>query len=160
MRYLSTTGILILLLLIGVATVQAATLSTMTINAVVLTKSNCRFTTPNATLDFGNLDPTSGAPAATSGGLIIRCGGSADPATFLITDNDGQNSTGPGTRRMQHTTLAGNFIPYNMVYNPAAGTIPKNANTPVTVDVSILGTDYQSVPAGPYSDTVILSIAP
>ena len=146
--------------MIGATAAQAASLTNLTINAVVLSKSNCRFTTPNATLDFGNLDPTSGAPVATSGSLTIRCGGSANPATFLITDDDGLNSTGPGARRMQHTTLAGNFIPYSLVYNPATGTIPKNTNTPVTVDASILGTDYQTVSAGPYTDTVILTITP
>lgn len=160
MRLFSTTGILLLLLMIGVTTAQAASLSTMTINAVVLSKSQCRFTTPNATLDFGNLDPTSGAPVATSGSVTIRCGGSANPATFLITDDDGLNSTGPGARRMQHTTLAGNFIPYSLTYSPTTGTIPKNTNVPVTVDASILGLDYQTVPPGAYSDTVTLIISP
>ena len=161
MRYLTTTCLLVLLVTLSVTTGQAASLSNLTINAVILSKSNCRFTNPpTATLDFGNLDPASGAPVATSAGLTIRCGGSANPATFLISDDDGLNSSGPGARRMQHSTLPGNFIPYSMNYTPAAGTIPKNTNTPVTVNASILGPDYQSVPSGPYTDTVTLTITP
>ncbi len=160
MRTLSASSILILILVTWATLTQAASLSTTTINAVVLSKSQCRFVTTNATLDFGNLDPTSGALAATSGSVTIRCGGSANPATFIITDDDGLNNTGPGARRMQHTTLPGNFIPYNLTYTPSNGTIPKNTNTPITVDASILGPDYQTVPAGAYTDTVILMIAP
>ena len=161
MRVLTTTCLLVLLVMLDVATVQAASLSNLTINAVILSKSQCRFRNPNsATIDFGNLDPSSGVPVATTTGLIIRCGGSADPATYLITDDNGLSSTGPGARRMQHTSLPGNFIPYYLSYTPATGTISRNTDAPITVNASILGTDYQSVPTGPYSDTVILTVAP
>lgn len=160
MRIATAHALLILLLLFGATGAQAASLFNMTINATVLSKSQCRFTSTAATLDFGNLDPGSGLPVATSAGLIVRCGGSANPATYLITDDDGLNSSGPGARRMQHTTLPGNFIPYSLSYNPATATISKNTNAPITIDATILGPDYQSAPAGAYTDTVVLTIAP
>jgi spore coat protein U-like protein len=160
MSYLTTSGMLLLLLLIGSGNLYAASLSNISIDAVILSKSRCRFVTTTATLDFGSLDPSSGVPVASSTTMTIRCGGSADPATFLITDDEGVNSIGPGSRRMQHTTLAGNFIPYSLSYTPATDTIPKNTNTPITINGSILGTDYQSIPPGAYSDTVVLTITP
>ncbi|HEX6828864.1 MAG TPA: hypothetical protein VF104_07785 [Burkholderiales bacterium] len=89
-----------------------------------------------------------------------RCVGSANPATFAITQDGGRYETGPGQNRMRHASVTTEFIPYTLAISPQNGTVARNQSFPVTVTGNILGSNYQSAQAGAYSDTVILTINP
>ena len=80
----------------------AADSKSLAVQAVVPSKSNCKFKSSSLTLDFGSIDPSSGSNApATSSSLTFTCGGSAALATFSISMNDGLYASGVGSRRMR-----------------------------------------------------------
>lgn len=141
----------------GAASVAGA--ATVTINATVLTKSNCRFTT-TAALAFGAINPGSVVDATATTTIDFRCGGSANPATYLITDNDGVYDIVAGAHRMRHATTPTQFLPYGFSYNPASGTVPRNVVQTLTITGTVLATDFQNALQGAYSDTVTLTINP
>jgi hypothetical protein len=62
---------------------------------------------------------------------------------------------------MEHTSTAGNFIPYSFSYNPATGT-GSGRTTDITLNISgsVAFADYQNALVGDYSDTVLLTITP
>ncbi|PLX99185.1 MAG: hypothetical protein C0623_10110 [Desulfuromonas sp.] len=153
-------SLLIFVLFFATAQVCLAANVPMNISATVLSKSICRFVTKTATLDFGNLDPTSPSDVVVNATLTLRCQGSANPATYLITDDDGLYETGVDGNRMQHATIPGNFLPYAVTYTPATATIPKNINQSLTITGTLLGADYATAISGVYNDTVTLTIAP
>jgi len=132
---------------------------TLAVTATVLSKSQCKFDTKTSTLNFGALDPAVAADvnATTSVGYVCR--GSAPVAAFLFTDDNGQNSSGPGARRMRHTA-APEFLPYGLSYSPASGTIPKNAPGTLTISGTARWADYRGSMAGAYTDSVVVSILP
>jgi len=154
-------ALLTLIMFLATAQLCLAANIPMNISATVLSKSICRFvTTKTATVDFGNLDPTAPTDVVVTASLTVRCQGSADPATYLITDDDGLYETGVNANRMQHSTAPGNFIPYTVTYTPASDTIPKNFNQTLTITGTLLGADYTTAIAGVYNDTVTLTLAP
>jgi len=132
---------------------------TLAVTATVLSRSNCRFDTNTATMNFGALDPAVAADvnATTSVGFVCR--GSAPVAAFLFTDDNGRNPSGPGARRMRHAA-APEFLPYGLAYNPASGTIPKNAPGTLTLSGTVRWADFRGSMAGPYTDSVVVSILP
>jgi hypothetical protein len=133
----------------------------ITINAVILSSSNCRFSPPKtAAVNFGTLDPTNPVNVTVSASVVIRCSGSSPLATFGITDDDGLNETGPNANRMLHTVTAGQYIPYSLSYLPTSATIPRNTNQTITITGSLNGADYQSSIAGIYTDVVTLTVVP
>lgn len=135
--------------------------SGITVNATILSNSNCRFVPPkSAAINFGILDPTSPVNVTVSSSLTVRCAGSAPLATFGITDDDGLNETGPNANRMGHSVVAGQYIPYSLSINPTSATIPRNTNQTITVTGTLNGVDYQNAIAGLYTDTVTLSVLP
>lgn len=134
--------------------------ASLSVSATVLSKSTCRFNTAAGTLAFGTLDPSNPVDVSVTSSLIYRCNGSQPLATFLITDDDGLNESGADANRMQHSTLAGNLLSYQLSYAPVSATVPKGTNQTLTITGVVLGTGYQSAVAGAYTDTVILSIAP
>jgi spore coat protein U domain-containing protein, fimbrial subunit CupE1/2/3/6 len=139
----------------------AADTKQLSVTAVVLSKSNCKFSTNTASnLDFGTLNPASGSTVVQSTSFNARCEGSANPATFTITQNSGLHETGPGLNRMRHVSVATEFIPYSLAINPSSGTVPKGEIFPITVTGTVLGPSYQNALVGNYSDTVVLTIDP
>ncbi|PLY01795.1 MAG: hypothetical protein C0624_09765 [Desulfuromonas sp.] len=130
------------------------------LSAVVLSKSVCRFVTTSSTLAFGSLDPGNPVTVNMSTSLTFRCQGSANPATYQITPDDGLSPLGAGSPQMQHLTNPGNYIPYSISLSTLSGTIPKNVNQTLTIDGTILGSDYQTSIAGDYADTITISIIP
>lgn len=132
----------------------------ITVSAVVLSKSNCKFSSASAALAFGTLDPGNPVDVTVSTTVGFRCMGSAPIATFLITDDDGMHETAPNRNRMQRTSLPASFLPYGMTLSPATATVPKNAPQILTVTGTVLGVDYQNAAAGTYADTVVVTIEP
>lgn len=161
MKQLLTYSLLAFLILSYLAGLSLAAGNTsVDISAVVLSKSICRFVTNATTLPFGNLDPSNPVAVANSTTLTFRCQGSSNPATYLISFDDGLHATGPGVPRMQHTLNPAEYIPYSISMSPLAGTVPKNVNQTLTIDGTISGASYQTAIAGGYSDTITVSIIP
>lgn len=130
------------------------------LQAVVLSKSRCRFATTTGTVPFGTLDPSAPTTVTQNLSLTIRCGGSEPLATFLISDDDGLYETGLDGNRLQHATIPTAFIPYTLSYTPTSSTIPRNTDQIIVVTAGIDASAYATQPAGNYADTVILSISP
>lgn len=154
------TYMLFLPLALSFAAPASAASMSMAVSTTVLSKNQCKFNTANATLDFGNLDPAAAAPVNATATLTFVCRGSDPVATYLISDDQGLNSTGPGARRMQHTTQPGVYIPYGLNYTPTSGSAPRNVAQTLTVTGSLAIGSYTTAPAGAYSDTVVLTIVP
>ncbi len=132
---------------------------TLAVTATVLSKSNCKFDTKTSTLAFGALDPAVAADVNTTASVGYVCRGSAPVAAFLFTDDDGQNPSGPGARRMRHVA-APEFLPYSLLLSPASGTIAKNAPGTLTVSGTVRWADFRGSMAGAYADSVVVSILP
>jgi len=132
---------------------------TLAVTATVLSKSNCRFDSNTSTLNFGALDPAVAVDVTASASVDYVCRGSAPVAAFLFTDDDGQNPPGPGARRMRHAA-APEFLPYGLAFSPASGTVPKNVHRTLTISGTVRWTDYHGLMAGPYTDSVVVSILP
>jgi len=138
---------------------QAGT-TQLTVSAAVLSKGNCKFQTAPATLNFGMIDPTSGANATALTTIQFKCVGSVPNVTYSLQAGDGLNATGPGMRRVKNTATGVDYMAYSLSLSPASGTIPKNFLQTVTVSGTILPADFQNARAGAYSDTVVLSLNP
>jgi hypothetical protein len=132
-----------------------ADIGSLAVSATVLSKSNCKFSTTTGDLIFGTIDSGGTADVSATASLEFRCNGSAPIATYLITDNDGLNAN-----RMAHTTLAGNFLPYQLSYTPTTGSVPRGDILTLAITGTVRSSDYRAAMAGAYSDTVILSILP
>ena len=87
------------------------------------------------------------------------CRGSAPVAAFLFTDDNGQNPSGPGARRMRHAA-APELLPYDLAFSPASGTVPKNVHRTLTISGTVRWTDFRGSTAGAYTDSVVVSILP
>lgn len=134
--------------------------SVVSVSAVILSKSNCKFKANSAALDFGSLDPAAATDVITQATIDFVCNGSANPATYLIVDDDGLHETGTDANRMQHATNPAAFLPYSFSLSPTSGTVPKGADQTLTITGTVFGADYQTALAGSYADTVIVTINP
>lgn len=132
----------------------------ISMTATVLSKSQCKFNTAASALNFGDLDPANPTDKTVFTTIIFRCNGSANPATFFISDDDGLYETGPNANRMRHATITTEYLPYSITLNPVTDTVPRLTNQTLTVTGIVKGLDYQGIWAGGYSDTVIISINP
>ena len=153
-------GILLAAAFLAAAPAFAGSSAVVTVSAVILTRSNCQFSTKAATLAFGNLDPGNPVDVTVSASIGYRCNGGPPMSVFLVTDDDGLFETGPGGNRMQHAILPGTYLPYAFSLSPVSGTVPRNTPQTLTVTGTVRGPDYQSAAAGDYSDTVLVSINP
>jgi hypothetical protein len=153
----------VLLAMIGVATSCFAGSTTIAVSATILSKSNCKFNTKSASLPFGILDPlASPSPPNVTRQTTIQfvCNGKDDPATYIITDDDGLHESASNGNRMQHGTILSAYLPYTFSVAPATGNVPKGANTTLTISGTVLGNDYRMAYAGAYTDVVVLAINP
>lgn len=133
---------------------------TLSVSAVVLSASNCKFRPGSGTLlDFGTIDPSSASNKTGSVTMVVRCQGSADPATFIVTAGDGLYSTGPALPRMRHTVNVVEFLPYTL-NTPISGTIPKGVDTNVVITGTTTPAQFQNAIAGTFADTVVLTLSP
>lgn len=150
-KILLTAVILLTLTLEG----WGAGIGSLSVSATVLTKSNCKFSTLTGDLIFGTIDSGGTADVSATASLTFRCNGSEPIATYLVSDNDGANAS-----KMAHTTLAGNFLPYELSYTPTSGSVPRGDPVTLSITGTVRSSDYRAAQAGTYSDTVILSILP
>jgi len=139
---------------------HAADTHGLSVSATVLSKSNCKFNSATATLNFGILNPASTGDATASTSITFVCRGSAALATYNITQNYGLYNTGPNANRLRNTTVLTQYLPYTVVLSPFTATVPKNATQTLTISGTILATDYQNAYLGSYSDTIVLSLNP
>jgi spore coat protein U-like protein len=148
-----------LLILLGFAT-GAAAQSSVSISAVVLSKSNCKFDS-NApiTLAFGEIDPSSNTNATATATRGFKCMGSAANATFLITAGDGMHASGAGQRRMKHAIL-NEYMSYSLALSPETDTVARNSAQTLTITGTVTPAQFADVSAGDYSDTVVISLLP
>jgi spore coat protein U-like protein len=140
--------------------VWAASTSSVTVAATVLSKNQCKFSTSSAALGFGNLDPANPINKTVNTSINFRCMGSSPISTFLINDDDGLYETGPNANRMRHSTLGAEYIPYSFALTPRTGNVPKNTLQTLTISGTVSGLDYQNAATGNYSDTVIITLEP
>ena len=154
-------GLTIFLLFLSTWVASGATLS-MNVTATVLSKNQCRFTTKTAILAFGTLSAGIPSPpdVQTTATLLMRCVGVDNPATFLISDDDGLFAAGVDSPRMQNTALPTAYLPYSFSYTPISASVPTSSDIPVTLSATVRGFDYQNAAMGTYFDTITLSILP
>ena len=132
----------------------------MSVSAIVLSSSNCKFRPGSATtLPFGTIDPSGVVTATATAVVIIRCGGSAGTAIFALSADDGLFSPGAGTKRMRHGLTFTQYMTYT-VNLPASASIPKNFDTNLTITGSVAVANFQNSIAGNYSDTLALTLLP
>jgi spore coat protein U-like protein len=150
---------LVLSLFAGFCT--AGEIGTLAVNAVVLSRSNCRFANgPPMVLPFGALDPGNPVDVTRNATAWFVCRGSAPIATFAFSDDGGRYETGPDARRMRHASLPAEYIPYDLTFSPPSGSVPRNVWRILTVTGTVRGTDYAGAAAGSYSDSVVVTILP
>ena len=149
------------LLLAGVGgSVQAAGTGSLAVSAVVPSKNVCKFSAGSMALNFGTVNPASTVDSTATVTTGFSCNGSAPLATFFISAGDGLYSTGPGSRRMRHATIATEFMAYSLVLSPSSATVPKGSVQTLTVTGTIQPFQFQNVPAGTYQDTVVITLTP
>lgn len=149
----------VLAFLAGAVPSAFADTGALDVTATVLSKSQCKFDTTTSTLNFGALDPAVAADVAASASVDFVCRGSAPVAAFAFTDDNGQNPSGPGARRMRHVAAA-EFLPYDLAFSPAFGTVPKNVHRTLTISGTVRWADFRGSMAGAYTDSVVVSILP
>lgn len=133
--------------------VMAADTASVTVSAAVV--GTCKFNS-GGSMDFGNLDPASGADvAATVTQPAFWC---TKSAAYTLDDDNGQNESGT-THRVKHAS-SNDYIPYTFAYT-GTGT-GQGKNTAISMDIagSITGSDYVDSPVGSYADTVVVTVNP
>ena len=138
----------------------AADNQNLTVNAVV--NGVCKFTTSAQTLSFGTIDPSAVGPLSASGATVsYKC--TKDTTGAAVTFGDGLNSTGVGARQMKLGATT-NVLPYTLsatgggVTGTGFGT--GSIASSLTFNSQITAANYANLPAGTYTDTVLMSISP
>lgn len=130
------------------------------VQAVVLSKNRCHFVNSGPTaLNFGNIDPSAQSNASAGASIDFRCNGSDAVAVFGISSDDGLYESGPESPRMQHASLPGEYLPYDISF-PSSGSVPRNTVQSLSLSGSISPASFQNASAGSYSDTIVLTITP
>jgi spore coat protein U-like protein len=152
--------LLVFMIFMITSVARASGTNTLTVTAVVLSKSKCKFNTANATLNFGALDPGNSTDVTNNTSVQFVCNGSAPIAAFAFSADNGLYSTGPGAYRMRHATVTTAYLPYTLSLSPATGTAPKGVTQTLTIGGTVKALDYRPALAGNYADTVVISLNP
>lgn len=147
-------------ILILTSPIYAADTGIVSVTAVVVSNNDCSFETSNASLNFGNLDPSNPIDRSVSTSIRFRCRGGDRWVTFFIDDDDGLYEESPNGNRMRHTTILTEYLPYSFNLNPITGTVPRRTWQTLTITGTVKGVDYENAAMGSYSDTVTISIIP
>lgn len=138
----------------------SAASGSLTLSAVVLSASNCKFRGGSGTLlDFGTIDPSSLVAKTASVTMIVRCNGSAGTAIFSLAANDGVHALGPAQPRMRHVVNAAEYLAYSVVA-PSGVSTPKGVDTNVNITGVVTPAQFQNAIAGNFTDTVIVTLSP
>jgi len=93
--------------------------------------------------------------------MTFNCKGKDNPAAYSITRNDGLNSVVPGATRMINSAAAPvQYLPYTFTLLPSSGSVPKNVDTLLTIQGTVIAADYVNAVPGAYTDTVVITINP
>ncbi len=146
------------LLLCAASSALAGGGHSLTVSAVVVSNSNCRFMTGASTLNLGAIDPSGTAARTASVNVRLRCTGALFTA-WGISNDDGLYGLGTNALRMRHATVPGEYLAYSLTY-PKNGTAFFGLQQTITVTATVAAADYQNARVGAYSDTVVLSLLP
>lgn len=135
-------------LVLSAGSALAVGTATVDIQATVL--GTCNFNSGGA-INFGNLDPTSGASPSVTNPTAANFTCTSGTA-YAITDDAGL------TAGYNLDDGLGNQIPYAIAYAAAGVGTGLAQDLSITADINFA--DYQTKPAGVYSDTVTLTINP
>ena len=81
------------------------------------------------------------------------------PIDLAVASDDGLYESGAGQPRMRHATVLTSFLPYTLNF-PAAGTVPRNTVTNMSISATMTPADFDNARVGAYADTLVLSITP
>jgi len=127
---------------------------------------------------FGTYDTLVATPTTTLFNILVRCDRNGGPGTVAVNLAVGPGSHGstPDARRMQHTTVPGNYLNYGLFTDgsyltpvgtsPGANTLAQTLTIPNKSSATATFTLYgripqaQNVRAGSYSDSVQVTVAP
>lgn len=140
--------------LLGNTTALAGDTANVAVSASVT--GTCKFNS-GGSIAF-TLDPTSAA--AATGVVTNPAFWCTKGTSYTVTDNSGLYAAS-GARRLRHSTILTEFIPYTFSYTATGSGTGKT--TPITLTLgsaSVANVDFVNAAAGPYADTVILTIAP
>lgn len=125
----------------------------------------CRFRSPGGLLlAFGSLDPANptsptGIPANSADSGAQKVGDCVAGVSLAVTADPGSHFAG-GRNRLKHQTLNA-YLPYTVKVTPTAAGGPGNGNyLNLSVTGSIDAHDYIDLPAGHYTDSFYLVVAP
>lgn len=142
-------------------TARAGGAAVISVSAVVVSKSNCKFNNPRSTsIGFGTLDAGLQNPRVERATLSFTCEGTAPSAVYSFSTDDGLKPDGPGLPRMQHATEAKQYLSYSLELSPPSGTIDKGALGTLTLVGTITPANIANAIAGAFSDTVTITIIP
>ena len=140
----------------GVA--SAADTQSLAVSATV--SGVCKFFTPARTMNF-TIDPSSASAIAgvMTGAVEYKC--TKDTAATGVTAGNGNNFS--GGRRMSDGGATPVFLPYSLTV--AGGTqtgtgFGAGEQKTLTVTGSVAVADFANLPAGTYTDSVTLTLAP
>jgi spore coat protein U-like protein len=153
MKRLTLTLLAVGLVLALAGTSMAADSTTVTVSATVL--DTCLFTSAGD-LSFGAIDPTLAGPfSPIVTDVNVQCGAGTG---FAITDDGGINGPPGGPYAMDDG--AANLLVYSFTYSAVGVGAGFGTDVALGINGSVTQADAQAVPAGAYTDTVILSVLP
>lgn len=137
----------------------------VSVSAIVLSKSICKFTTNTASIPFGSMDAAMSGNRVVSATLSFKCEGSAGGAqggtyaSFAFSTDDGLYETGPGLPRMRGTVPT-QYLPYSLGLSPASGQLNKGATGTLTLTGTVTPANLANAVSGSFSDTVAVTLLP
>jgi hypothetical protein len=142
--------------LLGVSIAYAGNTNILTVSASVT--PSCNFSAGTSALSFGALDPTSSSNASATVDLSAWCT-KGTTAAVTMTGTGGSNVSGVYDGTMVN---GADNLPYHiaLVGDVFVGAGKTATPSKVTVNGSILNTNYVNLPAVSYSDTVTFTITP
>ncbi len=137
-------------------TAMAAGTATLSVSASVV--GTCKFSTNNGTISFGDLNPDTGTDISiTNTSITYWCTKNVNPG--FVHDSTHKTNCG-GNPCMQGAGATPDYIQYALTLTPGGiGAGPSTIRT-LTVDATVLKTEYANKNEGAYSDTVTITITP
>ncbi len=141
------------LMLLGAGVVHGrSTTSQLQVAATILGKGNCSFVTPGPYLiNFSPLNPFLATDQTANVTFSVNCTGLGNGTSVVVVDRVGANQL--------YLTKGTDTIPYYLNL-PTSEPVKNNTPVSVTLTATILGNTYKNAPAGNYSDTITINVAP
>ena len=137
------------------APVFAGDTATLAVSATI--SSTCKFTTGSFTMNFGALDPSAAANQAQSTGITYKCTKGAAATSFSF---DGAAVSPTSVNITNGTDIIPVALSWTVPASTGTGFGAGSTSISMTVNGSILGTNYANVSAGAYTKNVTVVVAP